>query len=174
MIELDNKAWRLIQALQADGRQPLKALASAANLSVPATMERLRRLEEAGVVRGVHADIDPKAVGYSMGAIIGINAAQPGKRPLLDKLINSPQVLECHHVSGNDSYMMFVVATDLEDLEAFLSEINIFGETRTAIVFSTPIKRRGLVRPKTADLNPTATRPRKASSQLPNAPEPIE
>lgn len=154
MLELDDKAWRLIQSIQADGRQPLKVLAAATGLSIPATLERLRRLEEAGVVRGFHADIDPKAVGYSVRAIVGINVPQPGKQALLDKLRDSPRVLECHHVSGNDSYMLSVVATDLEDLELFLSEINGFGETRTSIVFSTPIERRGLAPPAQRELRP--------------------
>lgn len=147
MIELDRKAWMLIKELQEDGRQSLKALAEAIGLSVPATMERLRRLQEAGVIRGVHADIDPKSAGYGVRAMVGINVPQPGKKALVEKLRRSPRVLECHHVSGSDSYMMQVVATDLEDLESFLAEINGYGETRTSIVFSTPIPRRGLEPP---------------------------
>lgn len=146
-MEIDDKAWRLINALQADGRASLKALAAEVGLSVPATQERLRRLEEAGVVRGVHADIDPQAVGYGVRAVIGIHAPQPGKQALLEKLRRSPQVLECHHVSGQDSYLMQVVATDLPDLERFLAEICVYGETRTSIIFSTPIRRRSLSRP---------------------------
>lgn len=146
-LEIDDKAWRLITALQADGRASLKALAAEVGLSVPATQERLRRLQDAGVVRGVHADIDPEAVGYGVGAIIGIHAPQPGKQPLLDKLRASPEVLECHHVSGQDSYLIRVVARDLRDLERFIAGITGYGETRTSIIFSTPIERRGLARP---------------------------
>lgn len=145
-MELDDKAWRLMVALQADARAPLKTLAQAAGLSVPATVERLRRLQEAGVVRGFHAHIDPLAVGYGVRAMVGIHAPQPGKNALLDKLAQSPEVLECHHVAGNDSYQMLVVATDLQDLERFLSDINRWGETRTSIIFSTPIERRGVAR----------------------------
>ena len=132
-MEVDDKAWRLISALQADGRASLKELAEAVGLSVPATLERLRRLQEAGVVRGVHADIDPAKVGYGVRAVVGINVPQPGKKALIDKLRQSPQVLECHHVSGNDSYVMQVVARDLPDLERFLGDINGYGETRTSI-----------------------------------------
>lgn len=146
-MDIDDKAWRLIHALQADGRASLKALAAEVGLSVPATQERLRRLEEAGVVRGVHADIDPQAVGYGVRAVVGIHTPQPGKQPLLEKLRRSPQVLECHHVSGQDSYLMQVVATDLPDLERFLGEISAYGETRTSIIFSSPIERRALSRP---------------------------
>nr|WP_319564556.1 Lrp/AsnC family transcriptional regulator [uncultured Rhodoferax sp.] len=144
MIQLDDKAWRLIKALQTDGRQPLKALAQAANLSLPATAERLKRLEEAGVISGVHAEVSAAAVGYGVRAIIGINVPQPGKRQLIDKLTQMPEVLECHHVSGADSYLMTVVARDLKHLEALIASINVYGETRTSIVFSTPLPRRGV------------------------------
>lgn len=147
-IQLDDKAWRLLEALQADGRQPLKALALAANLSLPATAERLKRLEEAGVISGVCAQVSPAAVGYGVRAIIGINVPQPGKRKLIDKIIQMPEVLECHHVSGADSYLMTLVATDLQHLEALIASINVYGETRTSIVFSTPVPRRGLSKPK--------------------------
>lgn len=146
-MELDQKAWLLIQELQRDGRQSLKALAATIKLSVPATMERLRKLEEAGVVSGIHAEVEPKAVGYGVRAVIGLTAAQPGKKGLIEKLRRSPLVLECHHVSGADSYLIQVVARDLEHLEAFIADINGYGETRTSIVFSTPIPRRGLQKP---------------------------
>ncbi|MBU6466502.1 Lrp/AsnC family transcriptional regulator [Simplicispira hankyongi] len=146
-IQLDNKAWLLLQALQADGRAPLKALADATGLSMPATAERLKRLQESGVIRGYQAQVEPAAVGYGVRAIVGIHVPQPGKRALLDRLAELPEVLECHHVAGEDSYVMQVVATSLQDLERFLASINGYGETRTSIVFSTPIERRGLARP---------------------------
>ena len=70
-LELDAKAWALLMALQADGRAPLKTLAMAAGLSVPATVERLKRLKDAGVVRSVSADVDPALAGYPVRAIVG-------------------------------------------------------------------------------------------------------
>lgn len=147
MLQLDDKAWRLIAAMQADGRQPLKKLAEAAGLSLPATAERIRRLEEAGVLTGVHAEVAPAAVGYGVRAVVGIQALQPGKKSLLKKLEAMPEVLECHHVSGADSYLVTLVARDLVHLEALIGAINPYGETRSSIVFSTPIPRRGLRRP---------------------------
>jgi len=145
-VTLDDKAWKLLAALQADARAPLKALAAAAGLSIPATVERIRRLQDAGVVRGFSAEVDPVRAGYAVRAIVGITVVQPGKKKLVDRLRGMAEVLECHHVAGADSYVMTVVARDLADLERFLGEINVYGETRTSIVFSTPIARRGLVR----------------------------
>lgn len=134
-------------ALQHDGRAPLKTLAAAAGLSVPATVERLKRLKDAGVVRAVSAELDPALAGYPVRAVIGITVPQPGKKGFLDKLRRAPEVLECHHVAGADSYLMTVAARSLADLERFLASVNGYGETRTSIVFSTPIPRRGLVAP---------------------------
>lgn len=146
-LQLDAKAWALLTALQADGRAPLKSLAAATGLSVPATAERLERLKKAGILRSVGAELDAALAGYAVRAIVGITVQQPGKKAFLDKLRSCPEVLECHHVAGADSYLMTVVARGLEDLERFLASINAWGETRTSIVFSTPIPRRGLVAP---------------------------
>lgn len=146
-LQLDTKAWALLMALQADGRAPLKVLAEAAGLSLPATAERIRRLKDAGVLRSVGAELDAALVGYGVRAIVGITVLQPGKKAFIDKLRRAAEVLECHHVAGADSYVMTVVARDLADLERFLASINAYGETRTSIVFSTPIPRRGLVPP---------------------------
>lgn len=146
-LQLDTKAWALLMALQEDGRAPLKTLALAAGLSVPATVERLKRLKEAGVVRSIGAELDPAQAGYPVRAIVGITVQQPGKKAFLDKLRRAPEVLECHHVAGEDSYIVTVVSRSLEHLERFLGSVNGYGETRTSIVFSTPIPRRGLVAP---------------------------
>jgi Lrp/AsnC family leucine-responsive transcriptional regulator len=149
-MQLDDKAWKLLLALQQDGRSPLKALAAAAGLSVPATVERLKRLKDAGVVRSIGAEVDAASAGYPVRAIVGITVVQPGTKAFLDKLRRAAEVLECHHVAGADSFLLTVVAQGLEDLERFLASINVYGETRTSIVFSTPIPRRGLVPPGAA------------------------
>lgn len=147
---LDEVAWRLLRALQADARAPLKTLAEAAGLSVAATAERLKRLQDAGIAQRFVAEVDAAKVGYPVKAIVGITTTQPGKKALLERLGRAPEVIECHHVAGADSYLMTVVATGLADLERFIGTINGYGETRTSIVFSTPIARRGLVPPGSA------------------------
>jgi Lrp/AsnC family leucine-responsive transcriptional regulator len=146
-LQLDAKAWRILNALQADGRAPLKQLAQEAGLSIPATAERLKRLQEAGVITGVHAQLDAYAAGYGVRAIVGILALHPSKRPLIEHLRKRPEVLECHHVTGADSYVMTVVAKDMKALEDLLASMNKYGETRTSVVMSTPIALRGIDRP---------------------------
>ena len=82
-----------------------------------------------------------------MKAIVGITTQQPHKQALLKALRARPDVLECHHVTGADSYVMTLAVADMAALETFLGDINRWGETRTAIVMSTPIPRRGLQAP---------------------------
>ena len=146
-MEIDGKAWALLQAIQQDGRLSLTELAARVGLSVPATSERLKRLEEAGVIRGYRALVDPVAVGYGVQALIGMTTPQPGKQKLLAKLREMPEVVECVHVTGQDSYMLRVVTRDIAHLEALVGAINHFGETRTSIVMSTPIPLRPLSPP---------------------------
>ena len=146
-MQLDPKAWQLLADLQTDGRAPLKSLAAAAGLSIAATAERLKRLQEAGVISGVHAVVDPARAGRPVKAIVGITTQQPQNQALLKALRARPDVLECHHVTGADSYVMTVAVADMAALETFLGDINRWGETRTAIVMSTPIPRRGLQAP---------------------------
>jgi Lrp/AsnC family leucine-responsive transcriptional regulator len=98
-------------------------------------------------VHAVGAELDAAKLGYTVRAIVGVTVTQPGKKNFVDRLKRAAEVIECHHVAGADSYLLTVVARDLPDLERFLASINGFGETRTSIVFSTPIPRRGLVPP---------------------------
>lgn len=138
-MELDAKAWKILAAIQRDARMSLKSLADEAGLSLPATSERLKRLEESGIIDCYRALISPEAIGYGVQAIVGITTLQPGKARLIEVLKGLPEVLECLHVTGQDAYLLRVVAQNIRHLERFVGEINHYGETRTSIVMSTPI-----------------------------------
>lgn len=144
VMELDAKAWKILAAIQRDGRISLKALADESGLSLPATSERLKRLEEAGIVTGYRAEVNAEAVGYNVMAVIGITVAQPDKARLLALLKTMPEVLECLHVTGQDSFLLRVVSKDIRHLERFVGSINHYGETRTSIVMSVPIQQRSI------------------------------
>lgn len=145
-MELDDKAWKMLTALQRDGRISLKALAEQVGLSLPATSERLKRLEDSGIIQGYSAKLNLPRLGYSIQAVIGITTPQPHKAAFIALLRNLPQVLECLHVTGQDSFLLRVIAKDMSALEQLISQINHFGETRTSIVMSTPIDRRDITK----------------------------
>ena len=141
-MNIDAVSWRILNAVQRDGRISLKALAGEAGLSLPATSERLKRLEEAGVIDSYRAVLHPEQVGYGVTAVIGMTTLKPDKTRLVEHLTKMPEVIECLHVTGQDSYLLRVVTRDLKHLENFVGSINHFGETRTAIVLSQPIRLR--------------------------------
>lgn len=146
---MDKIDWLLLDALQLDGRATLTSLAKQVGLSVPAVTERIRKLEEDGVITDVIARVSPRAAGYGVTALIGITVAQPSKSRSTKVLEGMPEVLECLHVTGADSYVMKLVATSVEHLEQLIAKINLYGETRTSIVMSTTIPSRPIRQPDT-------------------------
>ncbi|PXX46334.1 Lrp/AsnC family transcriptional regulator [Aquitalea magnusonii] len=147
-MEIDSKAWKILECLQQDARLSLTELARAVAMSVPAVSERVKRLEEAGVIQGYHARLSPAKAGYTLSAMVGITVAQPYKKKLLQLLEDMPEVLECHHVTGADSYLFRLLARDVGHLETLVARVNHLGETRTSIILSTPITARPLRAPR--------------------------
>jgi Lrp/AsnC family leucine-responsive transcriptional regulator len=145
---LDTTDWGLIEALQENSRLTFAELGRRVSLSPPAVAERVRRLEEAGVVRGYHADIDLAALGLPMQAMIRIttnNVAECASHG--HRLQNVPEVLEAQRVTGSDSYIVRVAVRSMEHLEDLLNRIAPHsGDTLTAMVLSTPVPRRLITR----------------------------
>lgn len=146
-MALDAIDWTVLDALQSEGRTTWSALARATGLSVPAVTERVKRLQECGAITAFGARVEAARVGYGVTALIGITVAQPAKTRFLRFLEGLPEVLECHHVTGADSYVMKLIALDVAHLERLIAQINPYGETRTSIVMSTAIAPRAIRRP---------------------------
>ena len=107
---LDDVARKLLQELQVNGRASYAELAKKAGLSPSAAAERLHRLEDAGVIKGYRAEIDPEALGLGLTAIIRITADGPQYRALMTFLESCDHVRECYHVTGSDALMLKVLA----------------------------------------------------------------
>jgi Lrp/AsnC family leucine-responsive transcriptional regulator len=141
-VPLDGANRRLIEELQADARVSLAELGRRVGLSAPAVAERIARLEEAGVITGYHAAVDPRALGYTLGAIIRIRPA-PRQIPTVAKLAqDTPQVVECHRITGDDCFLMRVVVRDVEELEELIDRFAFHGPTTTSVMQSSPVARR--------------------------------
>jgi Lrp/AsnC family leucine-responsive transcriptional regulator len=138
---LDDIARRLLDELQSNGRASFADLAKKAGLSPSAAAERMRRLEDAGVIRGYHVDIDPEALGLGVTALIRMTADGAQYRPLLAFLEGNHQVRECYHVTGADALMIKVLASSISDLESLIMKLLHFGVPTTSVVLSTPIER---------------------------------
>lgn len=129
----------IIRALLQDGRISITKLSQKVGLSIPAVTERMRKLEESGIVKGYTAVVDMEKVGLAVSAVVGITAFKPQKEKLIARLESMPEVAECLHVTGEDSYLIRINVATNRDVESFVSAINMYGETKTRIVLSTPI-----------------------------------
>ena len=147
--ELDGRDWQLLEALQRDARLGYAELGRTVGLSAPAVAERVRRLEDAGVISGYRATINPRRLGYAISAMIrlrcdGTTCARIGS--LVDDI---PEVLECRRLAGEDSALLRVVAMSTGHLESILDRLLKTGtsnSTTTLIVLQTPHENRPLTR----------------------------
>ena len=139
---LDSLDQKILDALLQDSRISLKALAGQVGLSSPATSERVRRLEERGVIRGFTIEIDPRALGYQLQAIVRIKPL-PGMLHAVQKLIeDTPEFCECDKVTGDDCFIARLYLRSIDQLDHILDRIADKAQTSTSIVKSQPIKRR--------------------------------
>jgi Lrp/AsnC family leucine-responsive transcriptional regulator len=139
---LDDLDARIVGILAGDARISLKRLAECVNLSAPSVAERLRRLEDRGVIRAFTIDVDPKALGYTLQAIVRIRPL-PGEFLAVQKLIEAiPEFAECDKVTGEDCFVARLHIRSIEQLDQVLDHIADKAETSTAIVKSQLIRRR--------------------------------
>lgn len=132
----------LIAALMEDSRRSLKALSQISGLSPPSVAERLRRLEERGVLTGYTVTVDPKSFGYQLQAIVRVRP-MPGRMHAIERLIQAiPQFTECDKVTGEDCFIARLDVRSMEQLDAILDKLSDQAETNTSIVKTTPVKRR--------------------------------
>ena len=139
---LDNTGWLLLQALQEDARLSYKELAARVGLSAPAVAERIRKLEDAGVITGYHAELDLKKVGMPITAYIRLSTPRQQSGRVGAHLQAIPEILECARVAGPDSFIMKVGVASMDHLESLIDHLAQYGESVTSITLSTPVARR--------------------------------
>ncbi|MFD5317057.1 Lrp/AsnC family transcriptional regulator [Streptomyces sp. NPDC127098] len=143
---LDPVDRALVRLLQESGRITLTELSRQVGMSPPGVSERLRRLEKAGVVTGYTAVVDPEHLGYRLRAFVRLATFQPlASRPALDRVLTRPEVVEAHHVVGEDCWIFKVLVRDTRHLEELLLAFAAVGTTTTSIVLSSPVDGRPLV-----------------------------
>ncbi|MEQ8391039.1 MAG: Lrp/AsnC family transcriptional regulator [Thalassospira sp.] len=139
MDEIDQK---ILKILMRDARISQKELAAKVGLSAPGAAERVRRLEERGIIRGFTIDVDPEALGYPLQAIVRIRPL-PGKLHIVQQLISEiPEFGECDKVTGDDCFVARLYVRSMGELDGLLDQIVDKAETNTAIVKSKPVERR--------------------------------
>ena len=143
-VLLDEISRNLLSALQEDARLSYAELGRRVGLSPAATAERLRRLEEGGIITGYRVELDRAALGLPILAIVRLSCDGVKYRPFLKAVQALESVTECHHVAGGDAFILRVVAGSVEELERVVEKLLDFGVPTTSIVFSSPVARRTL------------------------------
>lgn len=139
---MDQIDKQILNLLTTNGRTPNAELARKTGLSAPSITERIRRLEDIGVLTGFSVKTDPKALGYPLAAYIRIRP-MPGKHQKIATLVATlDPVVECHRVTGEDCFVATAHLRSIEELESVIDEIIPYATTNTSILQSTPVARR--------------------------------
>ena len=144
---LDDVNWRILEALQADARLSYTELGRRIGLSPPAVAERVRRLEDAGIIRGYRLEVDPHKLGRPVLALIRMVARTVSCAQLSRMLAEYPEVLECHRVTGEASCILKVAVQSTAHLGEFIDRVLPYGETTTWLVLSSSVTHRVLGHP---------------------------
>lgn len=138
---MDKIDFKLIKLLQKNARYPLKHLAEEVFLSTPAVSARIEKLEEAGVITGYTAQVNPLKLGYNIKAFINLEMTPKQKPEFYPFIAACPNVVECNCVTGKYSMLIKVAYHTTIELDTFIGELQKFGNTETQIVFSTAVDR---------------------------------
>ena len=145
----DDTDWRILDELQQDGRVSFSELGRRVAMSSPAVTERVRRLEEVGIITGYRAVVDPTRVGRPINAIVRVRMlAGKTYSSFDDQLVARAGILEAHHVTGDDCYLVKVAVTSMQELESIVMFLAQWGSTTTSLIFSTPVENAVLGRPE--------------------------
>jgi len=144
VVDLDPIAWKILEALQQNARLSFAELGRKAGLSTPAAAERVRRLEEAGIIAGYHATLNMAKLGVPMHVIVHLTI-QGGDLQVTRTVAAIKELVEisrCHRITGAESFVIEADVVSVRHLEALIDKLNALGATSTSTVLSSPVKRR--------------------------------
>lgn len=139
---LDALDTEILKVLAEDARTPMRDLARKIGLSAPSATERIRRLEEAGVIEGYTVRINPAAVGLPVGAYLRIRPMPGELSRVADLLATLPEVIACDRVTGEDCFVAKALVPTIADLEALIDGLLPYASTNTSIIVSTTVAQR--------------------------------
>jgi Lrp/AsnC family leucine-responsive transcriptional regulator len=143
---IDEIDWKILNELQTDARISYAELGRRINLTTPAAIERVRKLEDAKIIVGYRAEIDTAKVGLPIIAFIRMSISGVDYSHIIEVAEKSTEVLECHRGTGNDSFILKVAVGDVEHLQNLIDKLTPYGITTTSIVLSSPVKSRVIER----------------------------
>lgn len=144
-MNIDNINWIILKCLQQNSRQSNTEISKRVGISSPAVAERIRKMEDAGIIEGYYTKLSYFETGHQLKAIITLRAFMGRLKPFLATVQSFTEVLNCYRITGNENIVMEVVLTDQKHLEHFIDQLIKYGETRTQIVLSNVIENNPIV-----------------------------
>jgi Lrp/AsnC family leucine-responsive transcriptional regulator len=141
-MTIDDIDRKVLTELQEDARLSYAELGRRVGLTTPAVIERVRKLEDAKIITGYRAEIDPAKVGLPIIAFVRMSITGVDYSHIIEVAEQSQEVLECHRGTGGDSFIMKVAVSSVEHLQELIDRLTPYGITTTTIVLSSPVKRR--------------------------------
>lgn len=142
---MDITDYKIIEILQEEGRISMKDLGKIVGLTSPAVSERVKRLEEAGVIEGYKAIVNPNALGRAIKAFVHISLPSNKYNEFIESARKDPRIVECHHITGDDCSVLKVIVNDMYELEEVIDSIKKVGSTKTNVILSTPIQSKSIL-----------------------------
>lgn len=159
---LDNTGWQLLHELQQNARLSLSELGQRVGLSSPAVAERVRKMEDAGIITGYHAAVDPAKLGFPVMAIVRMTSlarsgtyAGASSKQVITLVNQFPEVIESYRATGSDITLVVVIATSVEHLDDVIDRLSELGQTTTSILLSPPIRKKIMPKPEDMPLRHT-------------------
>lgn len=141
---IDDIGWKILHELQRNARLSYSELGRRVGLTPPAVADRLRRMEEAGIVRGYTVDVDPAKLGLPLTAVIRVTARGARYQELSEAIDRFPEVRECHRLTGVDCFILTAVLRSVDHLRDLVDRLMPYGETVTSLVLSSPVTHRAI------------------------------
>jgi Lrp/AsnC family leucine-responsive transcriptional regulator len=139
---IDDIDWKILKELQLNARISFAELGRRVGLTTPAVIERIRKLEDAGIITGYRAEIDTARVGLPITAFIRMSITGVDYSHIIEVAEDSSEVLECHRGTGGDSFIMKIAVASVQHLQNLIDRLTPYGITTTSIVLSSPVKSR--------------------------------
>mgnify|MGYP000317192349 FL=1 len=137
---IDDLNWKILKHLQKNARLSSAEIGRQIGMSSPAVSERIKKMEDAGIIHGYHTVVSPFEAGYQLKAIITLRAFMGKLKPFLEKVKTYDEVLNCYRITGNENIVMEVALRNQKHLEAFIDQLIVYGETKTQIILSHVVK----------------------------------
>jgi Lrp/AsnC family leucine-responsive transcriptional regulator len=134
--KIDELNWKILKQLQDNARESFANIGRNVGLTAPAVAERVKKMEDLGIIQGYKAKVSHALTGHQLKAIITLRAFMGKLKPFLAVVINLEEVINCYRITGNENIVMEVVLKDQFHLEKFIDQLIQYGETRTHIVLS--------------------------------------